>query len=1040
MFFITQLSLLGVVHLGRAQVDHFGKCHGDHTQVNICDAGACPEESCIDCAWGPWSDWGPCTCEGIMDRHRVILNANSLCGKPCVGPKVETKKCEPDCQMASKDCELSEWSDWSKCDKTCDGGQKFRERTVIQNLAAGGATCDGNLKETAACHMSSCGNKQECVLGPWSAWTKCTKSCNAGQQERERSVATPAADGGMPCDDVIIQLRGCNLVSCSDQIDCKWGQWVDWSACSRTCGGGEKSRSRLIEIAPREGGKLCDPHSMSEVSPCNTDSCTKIQDCEFAGWSGWSDCSCSCKGTQARTRHINVYSEEGGTPCTGSLKMVQPCNVDKCGGPEGAASELSNLTDCVMEAFGEWSRCSTSCGNGQASRSRDILTPAKNGGNPCEGALNEVKGCVGAPCTSNAPAVEVEEPIDCLWGDWSDWGACSASCNGGLKQHQRSVKQMANHSGKPCEPKDSIKVEPCNTEGCGCKDCEWGEWGDWGACTCTGLRERHRSIIIHYASCGKPCDGAKATTTSCVPDCQEGLVDCKLSDWSDWDKCSKSCGGGQKIRTRRVMVQSANGGKTCDGDLRQVDPCNQGHCSMSHDCSLSDWDEWSKCSATCGGGQQFRHRSISTPPDHMGKGCEDDLAEIRGCGATSCGNTVDCEWDDWTEWGACSASCGNGQKSRDRSIKVAPRSGGTLCAAKSKSEVAPCKDQECGNGCVDAEWGGWNDFGLCSASCGRGYKSRYRVVAHGANHCGKAIAGDMQQYMECNDIPCDVSMTNCDFGPWSNFGDCSCSCNGVRDRSRQITMYATNLGKTCMGPLKEVEPCNVAVCQSLHKPENCVMGEWSSWSNCSAKCGGGLQERSRIITSPPRNGGNPCEGSLKEVNECNYIPCNQAIDCKWGEWAEWDTCSADCGGGQRTRYRHIIIMPTHGGKSCEKRANVHVEGCNNQPCGKMLYCSWTEWAVWTDCSATCGHGESTRQRHMQKSTEPPPEGVLDSGILAQMEDYDLKHNFSLDDLAVVFTCGMLFTSVVFVAGVSWSRRRRSTNQGHELLLQDPDTE
>lgn len=51
---------------------------------------------------------------------------------------------------------------------------------------------------------------------------------------------------------------------------------------------------------------------------------------------------------------------------------------------------------------------------------------------------------------------------------------------------------------------------------------------------------------------------------------------------------------------------------------------------------------------------------------------------------------------------------------------------------------------------------------------------------------------------------------------------------------------------------------------------------WSSWTICSASCGGGRHERSRSCTSPPPSpGGKDCSqlGPEKETAECNTNGC-----------------------------------------------------------------------------------------------------------------------------------------------------------------------
>ena len=60
-------------------------------------------------------------------------------------------------------------------------------------------------------------------------------------------------------------------------------------------------------------------------------------------------------------------------------------------------------------------------------------------------------------------------------------------------------------------------------------------------------------------------------------------------------------------------------------------------------------------------------------------------------------------------------------------------------------------------------------------------------------------------------------------------------------------------------------------------PFSLVDGGWSAfgaWGECSQRCGGGEQERSRTCTNPPpAHGGAECPGSDKETQPCNTQPC-----------------------------------------------------------------------------------------------------------------------------------------------------------------------
>ena len=53
-------------------------------------------------------------------------------------------------------------------------------------------------------------------------------------------------------------------------------------------------------------------------------------------------------------------------------------------------------------------------------------------------------------------------PVDCVWGAWSAWDSCSASCGGGYQWRNRSIIQEALNGGLECENcTDSISSGNC---------------------------------------------------------------------------------------------------------------------------------------------------------------------------------------------------------------------------------------------------------------------------------------------------------------------------------------------------------------------------------------------------------------------------------------------------------------------------------------------------------------------------------------------------------------------------------------------------
>jgi len=109
----------------------------------------------------------------------------------------------------------------------------------------------------------------DCVMGDWTDWGDCTKTCGSGTRSRSRKEISGPADGGKcGCHE---EAETCNSKECT--VDCQMGEWSAWTACSKTCGGGTSSRSREVLSTPDVQG-LCD--CTKEAKACNKDDCVPI--------------------------------------------------------------------------------------------------------------------------------------------------------------------------------------------------------------------------------------------------------------------------------------------------------------------------------------------------------------------------------------------------------------------------------------------------------------------------------------------------------------------------------------------------------------------------------------------------------------------------------------------------------------------------------------------------------------------------------------------------------------------------------------------
>ena len=120
-------------------------------------------------------------------------------------------------------------------------------------------------------------------------------------------------------------------------VDCEY-HWSDWSDCSVSCGKGETTRKIVIKAEAINGGILCP--TGEERKNCSDDRCPV--DCVFT-WSEWSNCSESCGGGN-RSRELNITTEaaHGGEQCPGDQQETcseVPCPVVYAGHLESVSSK-----------------------------------------------------------------------------------------------------------------------------------------------------------------------------------------------------------------------------------------------------------------------------------------------------------------------------------------------------------------------------------------------------------------------------------------------------------------------------------------------------------------------------------------------------------------------------------------------------------------------------------------------------------------------------------------------------------------------------
>uniref|UniRef100_A0AAX7T0L4 PLAC domain-containing protein n=1 Tax=Astatotilapia calliptera TaxID=8154 RepID=A0AAX7T0L4_ASTCA len=293
------------------------------------------------------------------------------------------------------------------------------------------------------------------------------------------------------------------------------------------------------------------------------------------------------------------------------------------------------------------------------------------------------------------------------------------------------------------------------------------------------------------------------------------------------------------------------------------------------------WDigEWSECSKTCGLGMQ--HRQVLCRQVYANRTLNVHTSRCRHLErpetASTCQLKICSEWQIRSEWTSCSVPCGLGQRSRE--VHCVSNVGDFVPDEECNMNLRPNDVENCDMGACAKSWF-YTEWGnRCSAECGMGVRTR-GVLCLTNQISSLPLEGCGSERpadsQVCNNGPCE-NRIEWFTGPWSQ---CSAECGTGTQQRSVVCLMKSNEGFTVMPPYE---------CSSLDKPlrqQSCSLkacgAKWyhTDWSACSKTCEGGFRVREVRCLSDDMLSREGCDVQLKpeEKEDCNPEPCIPLID------------------------------------------------------------------------------------------------------------------------------------------------------------------
>lgn len=392
-------------------------------------------------------------------------------------------------------------------------------------------------------------------------------------------------------------------------------------------------------------------------------------------------------------------------------------------------------------------------------------------------------GCNDGDCATSRRTSGTKQPSSCEWGSWSQWSAweaCSVSCGGGSQLRSRlRAKTTPEACGGAC-PGSAVETQSqaCNTHDCPI-ECGDDPWTPAVNTVCEG------ASFVQTRACNVGCN----TNDCSVRRDATGTMPCVVSCGGTWaPEPSTVCSGQSFTQTRSCNAGCNDGDCDTSRNVQGTKPASD--CTWG---SWSQWSPWGNCTALCDGGTQSRSRTRSkSRTEACGGACPGPAVQIQSqaCNTHAC--PVVCGNDDWSP--ATSTVCRGQSFTQTRPRCDYRCNTGNCSSTRTATGTKPPSD------CQWAPWSQWSAWGACSASCGGGTQSRERTTRKTeVEACGRVCVGIPveRQTRSCNTHACvtcgnavwsPATTTVCDGQSFTQTRSCAAGCNsGDCSTSRSAT-------------------------------------------------------------------------------------------------------------------------------------------------------------------------------------------------------------------------------------------------------------